>query len=124
MTLIKKNSEKTKCESWEREIMKERIIDKIEFKKCPILFLLIFCDSIQDEGRFTSINQQFHIDRSSLIDITVNKKSKRINIDVRLKSDKPEKNAEIERVAWCLKDNRFIIFINDNMKKMDGSGGG
>jgi len=117
--------DKSNCESWEREIMKERTIDKIEFKSYPILFLLTFCDNIQDEGRFTSLDQQFHRDRSSLIDITINKKGGRISINVKLKSDEiEEKEGEIERVAWCLKDNRFRIIINNRLKKMDGSGGG
>ncbi len=49
----KKNNER-KCETWEKDLMEEEIIKHIDFEKWPIIFLLILCDSIQDEGRVTS----------------------------------------------------------------------
>ncbi len=42
------------CEAWERDLMQERILGKIKFDKYPLIFLLIFCDTIQEEGRITS----------------------------------------------------------------------
>ena len=49
------NRANKKCEIWEQEFMKEKIFKKIEFNNWPILFLLIFCDSVQEDGRFTSV---------------------------------------------------------------------
>lgn len=43
-----------KCEIWEQEVMEKAIISKIKFDKWPLLFLLIYCDSVQEEGRITS----------------------------------------------------------------------
>lgn len=47
---------KNKCEIWEEEFMSKSVMKKIEFDKSPLLFLLIICDSVQDEGR---INNNF-----------------------------------------------------------------
>lgn len=44
---------KRKCEIWEQKFMEKAIVKKIKFDKYPILFLLIFCDSVQEEGRVT-----------------------------------------------------------------------
>ena len=112
------------CESWERAIMQERTIKKIGFKNYPILFLLMFCDSVQDEGRVTSSDRHFHEDRSSLINIVINERSRKTIINVKVNSDEAEeKDEEIERMAWCLDDNRFRIFVNDKSREMNGSGG-
>jgi len=121
----KKINYELRCESWERRIMKERIINKIEFENYPIRFLLIFCDNVQDEGRVTSTDKRFYRDYSSLIDVMINKKERKTIINVKLKSDELEKkDDELERVAWCLKDDRFRISINSTLRKMDGNGGG
>jgi len=45
------------CTIWEQELMTKPIIGQISFNKWPLLFLLIFCDSVQDEGRI--INTYF-----------------------------------------------------------------
>lgn len=42
------------CEIWEQELMQEQIFGKISFDEHPLIFLLIFCDTIQEEGRITS----------------------------------------------------------------------
>jgi len=116
---------KLKCENWEREIMCRRTIDKIEFENYPILFLLIFCDSIQDEGRITSSDNISQIDLSKLIDVFITTEEDEILTNVNLESNNAEKKKEeIERVAWCLKDERFRVSINGTSKKMDGNGGG
>lgn len=47
-------SKKSLCESWERELMTESVLEKITFNSNPLIFLLIFCDTIQEEGRVTS----------------------------------------------------------------------
>ncbi|MBE3138700.1 MAG: hypothetical protein IMZ63_02660 [Actinobacteria bacterium] len=113
------------CENWEREIMLRRTMGKIKFEEHPILFLLIFCDSIQDEGRITSSDNTSQPDLSKLVDVFVTIEAGKSQIDVKLKSNKAEKKKEeIERVAWCLDDDRFRVSINDTLKKMDGNGGG
>ena len=118
-TFLKKQS----CESWERDIMVERIIDKIKFSKQPILFLLIFCDSIQDEGRVTSSAEGIHKDRSFLVDIIVEDQDR--STKVKIESNQAEKKEdEIERIAWCLQDDKFGVCINEKSIIMNGSGGG
>ena len=123
-----------RCESWEREIMKERIIHKIRIKDNPILFLLTFCDNIQDEGRVTSSDAEVKVsssdkqvssDRSTLENIDIEYKDDTTKIMINLKSDDQEKKEEeIERLAWCLEDDRFRISINnDTLKIMNGKGG-
>jgi len=47
-------NDRRRCEIWEQEFMEEAIIKKIKFDNWPLLFLLIYCDSVQDEGRITS----------------------------------------------------------------------
>jgi len=116
---------KSNCENWEREIMCRRVIDKIKFEDYPILFLLIFCDNIQDEGRITNSDNTSQLDLSKLIDVFITTEAEKILIGVKLESNNDEKKKEeIERVAWCLKNDRFRISINDTLKKMDGNGGG
>jgi len=39
------------CEQWEQVFMNQKLIPNILFRNHPLLFLLILCDSIQDEGR-------------------------------------------------------------------------
>ena len=45
-----------KCEIWEQELMEKSIFNKIEFKDNPLIFLLIYCDTLQEEGRITSMS--------------------------------------------------------------------
>lgn len=121
----KSNLENYKCECWEKELMDKKLFAKINFNEHPILFLLIFCDNIQDEGRVTSSDEQISGDLSTLTDIEIDKNSKVNFINVKLKSHNQEKKEdEIERVAWCLEDVRFKISIGDKPIKMDGRGGG
>jgi len=122
---IAEASKKIRCENWEREIMRKRTLTKINFEDNPILFLLVFCDSIQDEGRITSSENTSQQYLSELIDVTITTEGEKILTNVILKSESTEKKLkEIERVAWCLKDDRFSVFINDTLKRMDGNGGG
>ncbi len=121
----KNSAAKFKCENWEREIMCRRNIKKIKFEDYPILFLLIFCDSIQDEGRITSSDNASPLDLSKLVDVFITTEKNEILTNVNLESNNAEKKKdEIERVAWCLDDDRFRVSINGTLKKMDGNGGG
>ena len=53
---IPENDSVVKCECWEKELMDKSVFKNITFKDNPILFLLIFCDTIQEEGRITSMD--------------------------------------------------------------------
>ncbi len=118
------NIEEYRCEKWEKAVMDKRLMEKIKFKDDPILFLLIFCDNIQDEGRITSSDEKITNDRSSLKGINIEEKDGKISICVNLQSyEEEEKDKEIERMAWCLKDDRFKVYINEKLKIMNGSGG-
>ena len=110
---------KDKCESWERNLMEKELIKKIKFEDDPILFLLIFCDSVQDDGRVTS-SDVVSKDRSSLNDINIETNKNKTLITVKLQADESRpKEEEIERVKWCLLDDRFRIFINDKLITFD-----
>lgn len=104
-----------KCEDWEREIMKKRVIKKIEFKKNPILFILILCDSVQDEGRVNSSGEHVSGDRSSLKDVEIKEDNGKTVIIIKLQSDQESKKyEEIERIEKCVQgNNKFKININD-----------
>lgn len=113
-----------RCESWERALMEKRIMEEISFEEYPIVFLLILCDTVQDEGRVTSSSEDISKDRSTHDDIIIKKEGSKICISIKLlsedKQDKEEKEDEVERVSWCLKDERFKIYVNDECKKMSG----
>ena len=51
---ITNNNRRRLCEIWEQDLMENPIFDKIKFDEYPLIFLLIFCDTIQEEGRITS----------------------------------------------------------------------
>ncbi len=53
---ISKGGGNRKCELWEQELMEKSIFKKIKFKSNPLIFLLIFCDSVQEDGRITSMS--------------------------------------------------------------------
>ncbi len=117
---------KYKCERWEKAIMDKRLLEKITFVKNPLVFLLIFCDSVQDEGRVASSDDQMSRDRSSLEGISFDKaKGGQITqITVSLSSNEEnKKELELKRLAWCLQDDRFRVQLNDKLEKMNGSGG-
>ena len=114
-----------KCESWEKSVMDQRLLKKIRFEEYPILFLLIFCDTVQDEGRIASSDEVVK-DLSSLEDIYVKSANGKNSVLVNLTSSAIkaiEKEQEIQRMAWCLKDERFKVRINEKLKVMNGSGG-
>ena len=104
---------KLKCESWEWNFMKEEFMKRIKFEDYPILFLLIFCDNVQDDGRVTSSDDMVSKDLSSIEDINIETKKKKQLITVNLRADSAsQKEEEIERLSWFLFDDRFSISIN------------
>jgi hypothetical protein len=115
------------CEDWERRIMEKRILSEVKFRDNPILFLLIFCDTVQDEGRVSSSDNLIPNDRSSLENISIINNNGKSQIKINLISEDKyakDKELEIERLAWLLRDTRFSVFINQNHgMKMNGGGG-
>ena len=112
-----------KCEKWEKTIMDQKVFKKIKFELNPIMFLLIYCDTVQDEGRIASSDDETK-DRSSLEGIIIKTRNGKTTVDINLRSTKQEeKEDEIQRMAWCLRDERFRVKINDKIKTMNGSGG-
>ena len=114
-TKERKITEGYKCEQWEREFMREMILKPIKFDDLPIIYLLIFCDCIQDEGRVTGLGQDVQKKPlSSLEDIIVEKPK----VTIKLRSDSvDDKKEELERVKWVLEEfmrpgGRFQVYIS------------
>ena len=108
----KETDENYPCESWERKIKEENLMNRITFEKYPILFLLIFCDNIQDEGRVTNYENTSKQDSPELIgiDVDVDKENEEYCISVKLDSNNSIKKKEaIARLERCLEINRFKI---------------
>jgi len=53
---ITNNRGQRRCEIWEQELMEKSIFQKIKFNEYPLIFLLILCDVVQEEGRITSMS--------------------------------------------------------------------
>jgi hypothetical protein len=88
------NKEKnSKCEYWERDLMGASIFKKINFNKYPVIFLLIFCDTIQEEGRVTSFS---FIDnnKTDFIDFEIEKTDSETLFNKWVKSGEKFKNIE------------------------------
>jgi len=114
------HSDNIKCEEWERNLMKEELLKNIKFEDYPIIFLLIFCDSVQDDGRNTGADTNNPDDRSTLYDIDFESIRSKTVTTVKLRASNPyPKEKEIERVKLCLLDNRFRISINDKIIKFN-----
>lgn len=101
-------------EEWNCNFAKKVFLQNLEFKKYPLGFLLIFCDTVQEWGR---VGKNYKVALSRLENITVNSTGVFINISVQEDSYYKEKQAEIERVKKFLNDDRFKI-------KLDSRDGG
>lgn len=89
---------KRKCEIWEQEFMEKAIVKKIKFDKYPILFLLIFCDSVQEEGRVTSASfSNAHIFEDEKEDEKIDVNSSILNkwVDIKKKLEEFDQADEI-----------------------------
>ena len=112
-----------KCEDWERHLMEKELMKNLRFEDYPILFLLIFCDSVQDEGRVTHSDEMISNDRSSLNDIKIETINGKTYINVMIQASKPRpKEEEIYRLRWCLFDEILRISINGRLIKLDFEG--
>lgn len=92
------------CEKWEEEFMLKSIMKKIEFDKCPILFLLIICDSVQDEGRinnYDSILSSYGNEKK--IDLNSNSIKKWVNSNKKL--EEYEDSKKIQQVFSSISFN-------------------
>jgi len=105
----KKCKNKNKCDPWDKELALCNILDCIDFDREPLLYLLILCDTVQDEGRVaqesSGINtyiQDVEIESDGNVNITINTLSK---------SSHRIKRSEINRIAEFLDDGKFRIIM-------------
>lgn len=101
----KKNS----CEVWDKDIKNCEILDTINFDKEPLIYLLILCDSAQDEGR---VQQESSGIKTIIEDIQVGKDGR---ILITLVTDDTIshriKQSEFSRVEQFLDDGKFEIIL-------------
>jgi len=91
---------------WNRNFAEETFLKNQEFKKYPLAFLLIFCDTVQEWGR---VGKNYRESKPRLEDVTLG--SNEILLTLSVGDDNPyeRKTHEIHRVAKFLKDQRFAI---------------
>ena len=110
---------KSGCKDWGKAMMKCRILKKIDFTTYPLLYLLILCDSCQDEGRVTNLKGI----KSSIRDIKVGADGG-VTIEIEAIDENPRagdsyesKSAEFECLREFLKDGNFKVILRSKGKE-------
>jgi len=97
------------CASWEKDLKKCEILKTINFDEAPLIYLLILCDSAQDEGR---VRQKSLNINTSLKDIKISKNGK---ISIILTTSDAEsyrtKLKEFNRIEQFLDDGKFELVL-------------
>ncbi len=105
----KKNIKYTKCNSYDEKFKDIKILESINLKKLPLLYLLILCDSCQDQGRGV-LNSR--ITETFIEGLETNQKGK-IGITFIAKDEDSynDKLDEFNRVKQFLKDGDFTVIL-------------
>ena len=95
------------CKPYEKEIKAFEILKSINFKDFPLLYLLIICDSCQDEGR---CNENTQAVRTIIDDLEINENGE-VTITLIAKDDTSYnlKSSEFKRVEQFLNDGKFTV---------------
>lgn len=103
-----------KCDSWDRNLKKIEILDTINFDHSPLIYLLILCDSVQDEGR---VGQESSGIKTSIKDIEMSKKGKiSIILNTSDANSHRVKQTEFNRIEQFLDDGKFEIVLEPHKK--------
>ena len=103
---------KNKCDPWDKDLKNCEILDTINFDNDPLIYLLILCDSAQDEGR---VGQESSGIRTSLNDIEISKNGKiTIILTTGDTTSHRTKQTEFNRLEQFLDDGKFEIVLKPN----------
>jgi len=93
---------------WNHNFTEKKFLKILEFKNHPLVFLLIFCDTIQEWGR---VGKLYKESEPRLEDITIFSNPNEIKVSFSVKDDFSYENKEREilHVKKFLKDPRFEI---------------
>lgn len=106
---------KNKCNDWDKELKKCEILNTINFDTEPLIYLLILCDSSQDEGR---VEKESSGIKSNLEEVEINEDGKvLITLSTEDANSYRVKHSEFSRVEQFLEDNGFKIFLKSNSGK-------
>lgn len=106
--------DKHDCKSWNKNLTKCKILDSIQFNLDPLIYLLIMCDTVQDEGR---VQQESAGIRSNLEEVVVDNAGKvLITMTIRDPKSYRIKHTEFNRVQEFLEDSDFTITLKHLLK--------
>lgn len=99
---------------WYENFAKEEHLKNLEFIKHPLVFLLIFCDTVQEWGR---VGKNYQESKPRLEDVVI--EPTKVKVALSLKDDADvsygQKDSEIGQVKKFLKDGRFIITLRSRI---------
>jgi hypothetical protein len=93
-------------ETWEKSFAQKKIMQNLLFREYPLIFLLIFCDIIQEWGR---VGKNYEEAKAQLEKISIDSNEILIGISVEKDTDYNNKQIELQGVKRFLKDPRFKI---------------
>ncbi|MBU1013300.1 MAG: hypothetical protein KKG99_09850 [Bacteroidetes bacterium] len=103
---------KHNCSPWDKDLMECGILRTISFETDPLIYLLILCDSVQDEGR---VEEQSEFIKSHIKDVEVTIDKKVVITLVSGDSNSHRiKQTEFSRVEQFLDDGGFEIVLKPN----------
>lgn len=97
-------------EKWYSDFAKKKFLGNLAFSKYPLVFLLIFCDTVQEWGR---VGKNYHESKPRLENLEVKPNHIKVSISVAGNGDTSydDKEKEIKQVKKFLKDARFVISL-------------
>lgn len=108
-----------RCESWERNLMQESVLKKIKFNDYPLVFLLIYCDAIQEEGRIIDMSYNKNNLESMIFEIEKNNSENFFNNWVKEGSEKRFK--DFKKTCEAEANKLEYEFLKHNFELSDES---
>lgn len=97
------------AEEWRVNFVKKKFLKNVDFEKFPLLFLLIFCDTVQEWGR---VGKNYKESEPQLEALKVDTNEITVNLSVKDDPSYNKKVNELQRVKRFLKDTRFRIDLD------------
>ncbi len=105
---------KNNCDSWDNNLKTCGILDTISFHTEPLVYLLILCDSVHDEGR---VEQESSGIKTNLEDIEIDGNGRvLITSSTGDENSHKVKRLEFLRVEQFLDDGRFELILKPRLK--------